>query len=595
LELAEELSKYITMYNEDNKEKKIKSITKRNKKEYWYLNNRKEADSRLSKKEASEMENAEQYQTILDRITEEEYEDLTEEDLNIILIKKELDKAYSLTPQIVKNEDVTPEEYAKVAEHLDDLPGINASTDWNRDYPYEDTFRNILGSITSQEQRIPLEEEDYYLTRGYSRNDRVGKSGLEEQYEAVLRGRKEQIEHTTDKDGNVIGSKTVVEGQRGKDLVLTIDMEFQEKVDEIVRKELKTAIQRGNPYLNSAMVVVMDPQTGELLAVSGQHYDREEGEFEDAAYKALHEAHIPGSTVKGATVLAGYQSGVISPGDTFFDRPIQIASDNQKSSWRTLGAVNDIDALRMSSNIYMFYIALRMGGDYRYPFPNSSSLQNFNKHKGFQEMRNYYNQFGLGVKTGVDFPYEATGVVGDTSSANAGNLLDLAIGQYDTYTTMQLAQYVSTIANGGYRVRPHFLKEIRMPNASEDDRLGSVYRSVNTDILNRVQMPKSQIERVQEGFRQAYQEPSGTAYSYFTGKDYKPAGKTGTAESVYVEDGTVAETENRSLIGYAPHDEPEVAFAVIVPYLSSGDYAINNYIGEGILDAYFELKEKRDL
>src|SRR5699024_8611302 len=301
LELAEELSKYITMYNEDNKEKKIKSITKRNKKEYWYLNNRKEADSRLSKKEASEMENAEQYQTILDRITEEEYEDLTEEDLNIILIKKELDKAYSLTPQIVKNEDVTPEEYAKVAEHLDDLPGINASTYWHRDYKYKDIFRRLLGSITSQEQGIPADKEDYFLTRGYSRNDRVGKSGLEEQYEAVLRGRKEQIEHTTDKDGNVIGSKTIVEGERGKDLVLTIDMERQEKVDEIVRKELKTAIQRGNPYLNSAMAVVMNPQTGELLAVSGQYYDREEGEFEDAAYKALHEAHVPGSTVKGAS------------------------------------------------------------------------------------------------------------------------------------------------------------------------------------------------------------------------------------------------------------------------------------------------------
>src|SRR5699024_12779462 len=110
-----------------------------------------------------------------------------------------------------------------------------------------------------------------------------------------------------------------------------------------------------------------------------------------------------------------------------------------------------------------------------------------------------------------------------------------------------------------------------------------------------VQMPKSQIERVQEGFRQAYQEQSGTAYSYFTGKDYNPAGKTGTAESVYVEDGTVAKTENRSLIGYAPHDEPEVAFAIIAPYLSNSDYAINNYIGEGIMDAYLELKERRDL
>src|SRR5699024_11499953 len=91
---------------------------KRNKKENWNLNNREKADNRISKKEASEMENAEQYQAILDRITEEEYEDLTEEELNIILIKKELDKAYSLTPQIVKNENVTPE---RSEEHTSEL------------------------------------------------------------------------------------------------------------------------------------------------------------------------------------------------------------------------------------------------------------------------------------------------------------------------------------------------------------------------------------------------------------------------------------------------------------------------------------------
>lgn len=597
LKLAKKLSKYISMYNDDNKEEKIKSITERNKKEYWYLHNREEADSRLSEKEESDLDNADQYKTILDRITEEEYEDLTEEDFNIILIKKELDKAYSLTPQIVKNEDVTPEEYARVAEHLSELPGINATTDWNRDYPYGDTFNNLLGNITSQEQGIPAEKEAYYLTRGYSRNDRVGISGLEQEYEEVLRGRKEQIEHSTDKDGNVIGSRTVVEGQRGKDLVLTVDIELQEKIDDIVREELNTAIRKhpyANRYLKEAMAVVMNPQTGEILAVSGQYYNRDKKKFEDAAYKALHEAHIPGSTVKGASVLAGYQSGVISPGNTFYDSPIKIAGTPRKSSWRQLGSVNDIDALRMSSNIYMFYIALKMGGEHRYPFPNGSSV-NFDK-GAFQEMRNYFNQFGLGVKTGVDFPYEATGVVGSTSAARAGNLLDLAIGQYDTYTTLQLAQYTSTIANGGYRVRPHFLKEIRMPNTSQDERLGPVYRSKNTDILNRVQMPQSQVERVQEGFRQVYQSQTGTAYSFFSGTDYKPAGKTGTAESVYVDDGTVIETENRSLIGYAPHDEPEVAFALIVPYMGkvSPQHPINHNIGKGILDTYFELKKERD-
>lgn len=596
LELAAKLTKYIKMYKKEDKEEEFESITERNKKEYWYLNNEKEALSRISEKETSEMSNAKQYKTVLKRIKEEEYEDLTEEDLDIILIKRELDKAYSLTPQIIKNEGVTPEEYARVAEHLDDLPGINATTDWDRDYPYKDSFRNLIGSITSQKQGIPAEKESYYLTRGYSRNDRVGKSGLEEEYEELLRGRKEKIEHTTDKDGNIIGSKTLIEGERGKDLVLTIDMELQEEVDKIVRDELSTAIHKySNPYLKEAMAVVLNPKTGEILAVSGQYYDRKKNKFENAAYKALHEAHEPGSTVKGATVLAGYQSGVISPGETFYDSPIKIAGTPKKSSYTQLGAVNDIDALRRSSNVFMFYTALRMGGEYRYPFPDNSSVS-FNR-GAFQELRNYYNQFGLGVKTGVDFPYEATGVVGDTAKAQAGNLLDLAIGQYDTYTTLQLAQYVSTIANDGYRVRPHFLKEIRMPNSSEDQKVGSVYKSINTDILNRIQMPKSQIDRVQEGFRQVYQTPTGTAYNYFRGVDYKPAGKTGTAESFYFEDGKLlAETENRSLIGYAPYDEPEIAFAVIIPYLGkpTNQHPINHEIGRGIMDTYFKLKKERD-
>lgn len=597
LKLANELTKYIKMYKKEEKEDEFESITERNKQEYWYLNNEEEALSRISEKEASEMSNAKQYKTVLKQIKEEEYEDVTEEDLDIILIKRELDKAYSLTPQIIKNEGVTPEEFARVAEHLDDLPGINATTDWERDYPYNESFKNLIGSITSQKQGIPADKESYYLTRGYSRNDRVGKSGLEEEYEELLRGRKEKIEHTTDKDGNIIGSKTLVDGQRGKDLVLTIDMELQDKVDEIVKDELSTAIHKfNNPFLKDAMAVVTNPQTGELLAISGQHYNRKENKFENADYKALYEAHEPGSTVKGATVLAGYESGAISPGERFYDSPIKIAGTPKKGSYSSsIGSVNDIGALRRSSNVYMFYTALRMGGEYRYPFPDNSSVS-FDR-KAFQNLRNYYNQFGLGVQTGVDFPFEATGVVGDTAKAQAGNLLDLAIGQYDTYTTLQLAQYVSTIANDGYRVRPHFLKEIRMPNSSEDQKVGSIYKSINTDILNRIQMPNSQIERVQEGFRQVYQAPTGTAYDYFKGVDYNPAGKTGTAETVYVEDGKLmGETENRSLVGYAPYDEPEIAFAVIVPYLGklTKQHPINHTIGKGIMDTYFELKKERD-
>ncbi|HLR66464.1 peptidoglycan D,D-transpeptidase FtsI family protein [Virgibacillus alimentarius] len=587
LKVAEKLAEYISM---DSKER-IDGLTERNKKEYWYLKNKKEADKRLSEEEANEMSNAEQYDTILDRITEKEISDFTKQELEVMVIKKELDKAYSLTPQIIKNEDVTPKEYARVAEHLDQLPGVNATTDWNRSYPFKDSFKSLLGSITSQEEGLPAEKIDYFLTRGYSRNDRVGKSGLEEQYEEVLRGRKEQVQYTTTKSGQVIDSEVIVEGQRGKDLVLTIDMELQKRVDKIVKKELKTAIQKhphANRFLNDAFAVVINPQTGELLAVSGQHYDREEGKFENAAYKALYEAHRPGSSIKGATIAAGYQSDVISPGQTFYDAPIKIAGTPEKSSVSNLGSINDINALKRSSNVYMFYIAMRMGGEYDYQ--RGKSIQ-FNP-ESVQEIRNYFHQFGLGVSTGVDFPYEATGYVGQTPP----NLLDFSIGQYDTYTTMQLAQYISTIASDGYRVRPHFVKEIRDPD-SEGEGTGPIQKSINTKVLNKIGIKDENLNRIQEGFRKAFQETGGTASSYFSGKDYDPAGKTGTAQHEVYEDGKkLAETENLTLVGYAPFDEPEVAFAVVVPNTGnvSGQHPINNLIGEKILDEYFDLKEERD-
>ncbi|WP_067730434.1 peptidoglycan D,D-transpeptidase FtsI family protein [Oceanobacillus damuensis] len=591
LELAEKLAVYISMDDEDT----LKRITERNKKEYWYLKNKTKADSRLSEEETEEMSNAEVYNATLDTITEEEISDFSKQELEVIAIKRELDKAYSLTPQVVKNENVTAEEYAVVAENLDKLPGINATTDWDREYPYGATLTSLLGSISTQDQGIPAGEEEAYLTKGYSRNDRVGRSGLELQYEDLLRGRKEQIQYTTTKNGTVIGTETVVEGERGKDLVLTIDMEYQEEVDKIVKEELETAIKQQpyeNRYLNNTYAVVMDPQTGDLLAVSGIQYDRENDEFNEAAFMTLANAHEPGSTVKGATVLAGYQSEVITPGQRFFDNPIVIQGTSPKKSWTNMGYVDDITALKRSSNVYMFYIALRLGGETRHPFPDGKSTSFDNS--AFQTMRNYYYQFGLGVNTGIDFPYESTGVNGGTTN-NPGHLMDYAIGQFDTYTTMQLAQYVATIANDGYRVRPHFLKVVREPEASMEG-MGPLYSVINTKVMNRIEMSQSHIERVQEGFRQVFQESGGTAVRYFGDKDYNPAGKTGTAETAVYQNGEkLDDTFNLSLVGYAPFDEPEVAFAVVAPNTgTSNDHSINNRIGERILDAYFEMKEERD-
>src|SRR5690625_7419035 len=116
---------------------------------------------------------------VVNQIPDEEITNFNEEQLQINAIKKELDKAYALAPHIIKNKGVTIEEYSKIGENLDKLPGINTATDWDRVYKNKTSFHSYLGSITSHNQGILSDREQYYLTRGYSRNRseerRVGK------------------------------------------------------------------------------------------------------------------------------------------------------------------------------------------------------------------------------------------------------------------------------------------------------------------------------------------------------------------------------------------------------------------------------------
>ncbi|WP_181350121.1 penicillin-binding protein 2 [Thalassobacillus sp. CUG 92003] len=596
LDLAKKLSQYIDKEFEDE-------LRLRDLKEYFYLENQKEVQNRIDQEEAEDLEPGEVYQLELDSIKESEVNDYDNQTKEVIAIKKELDKAYALSPQIVKNENVTQKEYAVVGEHLNELPGIDVTSDWKREYPMGDTLSSFLGGIT--DRSIPRSKMEYYLSLGYSRSDRVGNSGLEEEYEDVLRGTKEKVQYTTDSDNNIVDTEVIREGERGDDLVLTFDSELQKRVNEIVRTELTKEVQRSykNRHMEDALVVMSDPQTGEILAASGMHYNRDPDEDEqrvsNVSHKVLYDQYPPGSAIKGASVLTGLHTGVVSPGEYIYDRPLNIKGTETKSSYSQLGSVNALSALERSSNVYMFFIAMRMMGNPTFQENAPLSLEPGT----FQRMLKHFHQFGLGVETGIDYPYEAPGVQG--SNPGPGNLMDFMIGQYSSYTPMQLNQYVTTIANDGYRVRPHFMKEVRQPSKG-DKKLGPVNSSFNTDVMNRVVMSNQYIDLVQNGFRQAFQGSQGTATSTFyptNGENvsYSPAGKTGTAEaSKLLDNGELfTELENLTLVGYAPHDDPEVAFSVMVPYVGKdlpmgGDKAINLRIGRQILDAYFELKEERE-
>jgi len=181
--------------------------------------------------------------------------------------------------------------------------------------------------------------------------------------------------------------------------------------------------------------------------------------------------------------------------------------------------------------------------------------------KAFDIYRNLFYQFGLGVKTGVDFPMESVGYKG--GSEHGELLINFAIGQYDTYTPLQLSQYVSTIANGGSRVRPHFLKSVLEEEVAGEKR--NISYEVDPLVLNEVTTKKKYMDRVRKGFSLVMQSGTGIG---FMGSSKDPGGKTGTSESFVDvnEDGIVDyESISNNFVGFAPLNHPVMSIVASSP------------------------------
>ncbi len=146
------------------------------------------------------------------------------------LIFNKISGAYTLSTIYIKNKDLTNKEIAEVGEHLSELPGVGIGTDWQRSYPNGSSIQSIIGSVSTEKSGLPSDNLQYYLTQGYSRNDRVGTSYLEEEYEPLLKGTKSTSEVTTKGNGDIQQTKTVYKGQAGASLMLTIDAKYQKEV-----------------------------------------------------------------------------------------------------------------------------------------------------------------------------------------------------------------------------------------------------------------------------------------------------------------------------------------------------------------------------
>lgn len=550
-------------------------------KKFWILNNKEESNNLINDEEWRLLEerkltNLDIENLKIERINDQ-LDEFTDKDKKAANIYYLMNVGYSYDEKIIKDEDVTDKEYALIAENINNIKGFDVRLDWNRVYPYGDVFKSILGNVSKT--GIPYELKDYYLNLGYSLDDRVGTSYLEYQYESILKG--EKVSYQIMEDGS---KKIINQGSRGKDIVLTIDIELQKEIEKILEEEvIKGKSYPNTKYYNRSFVIISDPNTGEILAMAGKQVI--DGKIYDYTPGIVTTPVTAGSIVKGASHAVGYKTGALKIGDIRYDECIKIADTPLKCSWTNLGNLNDIQALKYSSNVYQFYTAFNVGGG-NYSYNEKISINP----QAFETYRNMFKQFGLGVKTEIDLPIESLGYT--SNSTLPGHLLDFSIGQFDTYTPIQLSQYINTIANGGSRMKPYLLKAVYNPTK---DGLTDLLYETKPTILNEVSLEDEYIKRIQAGFREVM-TTSGTGVGFIDSK-YNPAGKTGTSESFIDSDGDGVvdkQTMTNTFGGYAPYDNPKVSFVVISPDIfyketSTSRAPINKNISYRISQKYFEF------
>ena len=288
-----------------------------------------------------------------------------------------------------------------------------------------------------------------------------------------------------------------------------------------------------------------------------------------------------GSTIKGGTLYTGFKEGLITPGTVFVDEPIKIKGTEPKKSYRNMGAIDEVDAMAYSSNVYMFRIAMLLGGaNYVYDGPLKINDE------AFDILRRDLGELGLGVKTGLDVPYEELGVHRDRNRTG-GFLLDASIGQYDTYTNIQLAQYAATLANGGKRIKPHLLLD---SYTTDSDGIANANYVAKTEVLDDVSAQTTAFNQIKQGMRACVTRSNGTSNKYWSSKPYITYAKTGTAED-YTGTGKT-DYPNHLQIGYIQADEnsePIVAFACVAirqTVASDNSSSSAPYISQAIVDEY---------
>lgn len=481
----------------------------------------------------------------------------TEEEQKLIHMYYQLNKGYFYSSKIIA-EDVNNETCAKI--NAKNLPGLTCEYTVKRVYLY-DTMNALYGNVG----QINELNKDYYLKKGYTLDDTVGISYLEKEYDDYLKGTK--AKYLVDKNNQLV----LLENSKiGNDIMLSIDIDLQLKINEIIKKNIDLASTLKNTkYYNTSYVIISDPNTGEIIASTG--LSKVNGSFKDVTSNILTSSFTVGSVIKASTISVGYQNNLIKEGAKINDSCIKLYRVPTKCSFKRLGFIDDITALKTSSNYYQFKIAIALTGKkYKKNMKLGVTEREFNIY------RDTLASFGLGSSTGIDLENESLGIKGSTIADDL--LLNLAIGQYDTYTPLQLTNYINTVAKDGNRYALHYLKNVQSKN--------NIIYEYESKLLNTV--TGTNFPRIKEGLRQVLYNGTGRGY---TDKKYKPAGKTGTSEVVYSKDVT---TINQTYAMFAPYDNPKYSIVVISPNISYNNKKdnyiapINRYISKEVSKLLFE-------
>jgi penicillin-binding protein 2 len=470
------------------------------------------------------------------------------------------------THQLEIFSDIDREQLAALETHLTELPALDIVTVPLRDYPYATLGAHLIGYLNE------VNEEDLESSPNpgeYRPGDRIGRNGLEKRYESLLRGSRGFRRVIVDAQGNALEGATpdsldvemLKKPVPGHDLQLTIDMRLMEALDRAF-----------GPYPSGAAVVV-DIHTGAIRALyskpvydpnemssglSTERYAELTGDpFRPLIDKAIYETYFPGSTFKVFTALAALEDGVVDPGQRvectgFLKIGRQKFRCNKRHEW-----VDLYDAIVQSCNVYFWNIAEPVG------------LERINQSA---------KAFGLGERTGVGVNSEANGFLATREwytehygAFRKGYTLNTAIGQGNTrVTVLQLALAYAAIANGGTLFVPQVVQNVRAPD-------GSLSETFQPRVKHEVGVSLQHLELVRSALIDVVQKEGGTAYKARNKDGVRVAGKTGTAQVVSrkgrSEEPSSAWYFDRShgwFAGFAPAEDPQVAFAVLVEHGGAG-------------------------